>query len=96
MQESTDFIEPLSYGATIPFAIKASRMLTDAHNLRCFGIITFLGTEPVRKKNPDHKTGMFPNGDKAACSSGAIDGKTRIYLVYTCIYSTIFGVSAKQ
>jgi hypothetical protein len=34
---------------------------------------------------------MFPNGDKAASSSGAIDGKTRIYLVYTCIYSTIFG-----
>jgi hypothetical protein len=47
----------------------------------CLGIITFLGTEPVRKKIfRIIKRGMFPTDDKTASSSDAIDGKTRIYL----------------
>jgi hypothetical protein len=46
----------------------------------CLGIITFLGTEPVRKRIRIIKRSVFPNGDKAASSSDAIDGKTRIYL----------------
>jgi hypothetical protein len=81
---------------TAPFVIKTSRMLSDAHNLCRYENHYISGNWTSQKKKSRSWNGVFPNGDKVASSSGALDGRTGYSPVYTCIYSTILGASAKQ